>query len=82
MTTMVENPCVCHVPTLTDGIGYNGVYNLHKSHFSGKMPKDMKITYVSVCELKNAHLNISHLPQEIVESFALYMRISLFGITG
>jgi carboxymethylenebutenolidase len=52
MTTMVENPCVCHVPTLTGGIGYNRVYNLHKSHFSCKMPKDMKITDVSICGLK------------------------------
>ena len=47
MTTMTEDPYVHHVPTLTGGIGYNGVYNFYKNHFIGKMPKDMKITNVS-----------------------------------
>lgn len=47
MTTMTEDPYVHHVPTLTGGIGYSGVYNFYKNHFIGKMPKDMKITNVS-----------------------------------
>ncbi|HEY7081399.1 MAG TPA: hypothetical protein VH500_17010, partial [Nitrososphaeraceae archaeon] len=47
MTTMTENPYVYHVPTLTGGSGYVGVYNFYKNHFIGKMPKDLKIINVS-----------------------------------
>jgi carboxymethylenebutenolidase len=47
MTTMTEDPYVHHVPTLTGGVGYNGVYNFYTNHFVGKMPKDWKITNVS-----------------------------------
>lgn len=47
MTTMTEDPYVHHVPTLTGGRGYNGVYSFYKNHFIGKMPKDLKITNVS-----------------------------------
>ena len=47
MTTMTDNPYVHHVPTLTGGRGFNGVYNFYKNHFVGKMPKDMKITNIS-----------------------------------
>jgi carboxymethylenebutenolidase len=47
MTTMTEDPYVRHVPTLTGGIGYNGVYSFYKNHFIGKMPKDLKIINVS-----------------------------------
>lgn len=47
MTTMTDDPYVHHVPTLTGGIGYSGVYDFYKNHFIGKMPKDMKITNVS-----------------------------------
>jgi hypothetical protein len=38
MKTMVREPYVHHVPTLTGGIGYNGVYNFYKNHFIGKHP--------------------------------------------
>lgn len=44
---MTEEPYVHHVPTLTGGSGHNGVYNLYKDHFIGKMPKDLKITNIS-----------------------------------
>jgi carboxymethylenebutenolidase len=44
---MTENPYVHHVPTLTGGRGYNGVYNFYKNHFVGKMPKDFKVTRIS-----------------------------------
>lgn len=44
---MTENPYVYHVPTLTGGSGYVGVYNFYKNHFIGKMPKDLKIINVS-----------------------------------
>jgi carboxymethylenebutenolidase len=47
MTTMTKNPYVHHVPTLTGGSGYDGVYDFYKNHFIGKMPKDLKITNVS-----------------------------------
>jgi carboxymethylenebutenolidase len=47
MTTMTEDPYVHHVPTLTGGRGYDGVFNFYKNHFIGKMPKDLKITNIS-----------------------------------
>jgi carboxymethylenebutenolidase len=47
MKTMVKEPYVHHVPTLTGGIGYEGVYNFYKNNFVGKMPADTKIVRVS-----------------------------------
>src|SRR5919109_5387983 len=47
MKTMVKEPYVHHVPTLTGGIGYNGVYNFYKNHFVGKTPADTNITRIS-----------------------------------
>jgi carboxymethylenebutenolidase len=47
MKTMVKEPYVHHVPTLTGGVGYNGVYNFYKNHFVGKTPADTNITRVS-----------------------------------
>ncbi|MBA3978625.1 MAG: ester cyclase [Nitrosopumilus sp.] len=47
-TTMTKDPYVHHVPTVTGGMGYNGVYNFYKNHFIGKMSKDMKITNISM----------------------------------
>jgi carboxymethylenebutenolidase len=44
---MTDDPYVLHVPTLTGGSGYNGVYSFYKNHFIGKMPKDFKITNIS-----------------------------------
>jgi carboxymethylenebutenolidase len=43
MKTMVKEPYVHHIPTLTGGIGYVGVYNFYKSDFVGKMPDDTKV---------------------------------------
>jgi carboxymethylenebutenolidase len=45
--TMVKEPYVHHVPTLTGGVGYNGVYNFYKNHFVGKTPADTNITRIS-----------------------------------
>jgi carboxymethylenebutenolidase len=45
--TMTKDPYVHHVPAMTGGVGYNGVYNFYKNDFVGKMPKDTKITQVS-----------------------------------
>ena len=36
MKIMVKEPYVHHVPTLTGGIGYDGVYNFYKNDFVGK----------------------------------------------
>jgi carboxymethylenebutenolidase len=47
MMTMVKEPYVHHVPTLTGGVGYNGVYNFYKNHFVGKTPADTNITRIS-----------------------------------
>jgi carboxymethylenebutenolidase len=47
MKTMVKEPYVHHVPTLTGGIGYDGVYNFYKNDFVGKIPADTKIVRVS-----------------------------------
>ena len=47
MKTMVKEPYVHHVPTLTGGIGYDEVYNFYKNDFVGKMPADTKIVRVS-----------------------------------
>ncbi len=47
MTTMTDEPYVHNVPTMTGGIGYDGVYNFYTKHFVGKMPKDTKIIPIS-----------------------------------
>jgi len=47
MTTMTDEPYVHNVPTLTGGVGYDGVYNFYTNHFVGKMPKDTEIIPVS-----------------------------------
>ena len=39
---MVKGPYVHHVPVLTGGVGYDGVYNFYKKNLVGKMPKDTK----------------------------------------
>jgi len=46
-TVIFKEPYVHHVPVMTGGVGYNGVYNFYKNDFVGKMPKDTKITRVS-----------------------------------
>jgi carboxymethylenebutenolidase len=47
MKTMVRDPYVHHVPVMTGGVGYDGVYNFYKNDFVGKMPEDIKIIRVS-----------------------------------
>ena len=47
MKTMVPEPYVHHVPVLTGGIGYNGVYDFYKNIFIGKMPSDTKFITIS-----------------------------------
>jgi carboxymethylenebutenolidase len=47
METMTKEPYVHHVPMMTGGIGYAGVYNFYKNHFIGKMPDDTEIVRIS-----------------------------------
>ena len=47
MKTMVKEPYVHHIPVLTGGIGYDGVYNFYRNDFVGKMPEDTKVVHVS-----------------------------------
>jgi carboxymethylenebutenolidase len=47
METMTKKPYVHHVPVMTGGTGYDGVYNFYKNHFIGKMPADTKIVRIS-----------------------------------
>lgn len=47
MQTMTTEPYVHHVPVMTGGTGYEGVYNFYKNHFIGKMPDDTKIVRIS-----------------------------------
>jgi carboxymethylenebutenolidase len=47
MQTMIKEPYVHHVPVMTGGIGYAGVYDFYKNHFIGKMPPDTKIVRIS-----------------------------------
>ena len=47
METMTKEPYVHHVPMMTGGIGYAGVYNFYKNHFIGKMPDDTKVVRIS-----------------------------------
>ncbi len=47
MQTMTKEPYVHHVPVMTGGFGYEGVYNFYKNHFIGKMPNDTKIVRIS-----------------------------------
>jgi carboxymethylenebutenolidase len=47
MKTMVKQPYVHHVPVLTGGVGYEGVYNFYENYFVGKMPDDTKVERIS-----------------------------------
>lgn len=63
MTTMTEDPYVHHVPTLTGGRGYDGVYNFYKNHFNGKLPKDFKVTKIT------RTIGVDQVVDELVISF-------------
>lgn len=45
--TMVPNPYVNHIPTLTGGVGYDNLYRFYKDYFIPKNPPSMKMTLVS-----------------------------------
>ena len=47
MTTMVAEPYVNHVPTLTGGYGQQELHRFYKHHFIPTLPGDMKIVPVA-----------------------------------
>lgn len=47
MTTMVAEPYVNHVPTMTGGVGRAEVYRFYKHHFIPKWPADTRVAPIS-----------------------------------
>jgi carboxymethylenebutenolidase len=47
MKTMIADPYVHNVPTLTGGDGHAGVIDFYTHHFVGKMPPDTRIEQIS-----------------------------------
>jgi carboxymethylenebutenolidase len=47
MATMVDEPYVNHIPTLTGGIGRRELYRFYKHHFIPGLPKDTKMVPIS-----------------------------------
>jgi carboxymethylenebutenolidase len=47
MATMVAEPYVNHIPTMTGGVGFKNLYRFYKHHFVDGNPPDTKITPVS-----------------------------------
>lgn len=47
MATMVDQPYVNHIPTMTGGVGYGQLSRFYQHHFVHQNPKDMKITSIS-----------------------------------
>jgi carboxymethylenebutenolidase len=47
MATMVPEPYVNHVPTLTGGVGYKDLHRFYKNHFIARLPRDTHIVLVS-----------------------------------
>jgi carboxymethylenebutenolidase len=47
MATMVDEPYVNHVPTMTGGVGHGQLKRFYKYHFIGANPPDMELLPVS-----------------------------------
>ena len=47
MSTMVAEPCVNHVPTMTGGVGHDELKRFYKYHFIGGNPPDTELIPVS-----------------------------------
>ncbi|MEQ9815167.1 MAG: dienelactone hydrolase family protein [Azospirillaceae bacterium] len=47
MATMVAEPYVNHIPTMTGGVGYKDLHRFYKNHFIPKTPKDTKLIPIS-----------------------------------
>jgi carboxymethylenebutenolidase len=47
MATMVPEPYVNHIPTMTGGVGYKNLHRFYKNHFIPTTPKDTKLIPIS-----------------------------------
>jgi carboxymethylenebutenolidase len=47
MATMVAEPYVNHIPTMTGGVGHDELKRFYKYHFIGVNPPDLRLTLVS-----------------------------------
>ena len=47
MTTMVAEPYVNHIPTMTGGVGYRDLLRFYKNHFIPKTPQDTRLVPIS-----------------------------------
>src|SRR5277367_248636 len=47
MATMVAEPYVNHVPTMTGGVGHDQLKRFYKNHFIPKTPKDTRLVPIS-----------------------------------
>lgn len=47
MQTMVAQPYVNHIPTMTGGVGYEDLHRFYQHHFISRLPKDTKIVSIS-----------------------------------
>jgi carboxymethylenebutenolidase len=47
MSTMVSEPYVNHIPTMTGGVGYEDLHRFYKNHFISRLPRDTRIVLVS-----------------------------------
>ena len=47
MATMVDDPHLNHVPTMTGGVGFEEVRDFYGGHFVGHWPADTEVTPVS-----------------------------------
>ncbi len=47
MKTMVDNPYVNHIPTMTGGVGQKDLARFYRNHFIPKTPKDTKLIPIS-----------------------------------
>ena len=47
MSTMVSEPYVNHVPTITGGTGYKELHRFYKHHFIPQMPEDTNLVPIS-----------------------------------
>ncbi|MFN4260375.1 MAG: dienelactone hydrolase family protein [Gemmataceae bacterium] len=47
MKTMVAQPYVNHIPTMTGGVGFEELHRFYKNHFIPKLPKDTKLIPIS-----------------------------------
>ena len=47
MATMVAEPYVNHIPTMTGGVGHDDLKRFYKYHFIGVNPPDFRLTLIS-----------------------------------